>query len=148
MAGLFAKGTSLWVGNGASPEVFAKIGKVKSINGPGFSVKFVDTTTHDNAGTNFNQTAAVSCEAGDIAFTVNYDPADSTLAPAAGLYKQMQDLAEKNFQLRFPASDTGKNRMNFKAFVASHPFQFPVDNVIEANITLKIDGAVTWDTFV
>lgn len=147
MAGLFAKGTGLYVGNGASPEVFSKIGKVKSITGPGFSIKFVDTTTHDDTASNFTQTAAVACEAGDISFTVNYDPADASLAPATGLYKQMQDLAAKNFQLRFPASDTLQTRMNFSAFVASHPFTFPVDNVIEANITLKIDGAVTWDTF-
>lgn len=145
MAGLFAKGTSLWVGNGASPEVFTKIGKVKSVNGPGFSVTFVDTTTHDTTG-NFREKAAVLCEAGDISFTVNYDPSDATLAPATGLYDQMQDLARKNFQLRFPASDTLNTRMNFAGYVGGHPFTFPVDNVIEANISITIDGAVTWDT--
>lgn len=146
MAGLFAKGTTLWVGDASSPTSFAKIGKVKSITGPGFNVSFIDTTTHDTTG-NFREQAAVLCEAGDISFAVNYDPADATLAPATGLFDQMQDLAEKDFQLRFPASDSTHARMNFKAFVASHPFTFPVDNVIEANITLKIDGAVTWDTY-
>lgn len=146
MAGLAAKGTTLWVGNGASPEVFTKIGKVKSISGPGFSVDFVDTTTHDTVG-NFRETAAVLCAAGDLQFAVNYDPADPTLAPATGLFDQMQDLTRKNAQLRFPPSDSLGTRMNFAFYVASHPFTFPVDNIIEANITLKIDGAVTFDTF-
>jgi hypothetical protein len=59
----------------------------------------------------------------------------------------MQDLAAKNFQLRFASSDTLNTQMNFSAFVASHPFTFPVDNVMEATITLKIDGEVTWDTY-
>jgi hypothetical protein len=146
MSGLFAKGASLWKGNAASPEVFSKIGKVKSITGPGFSVKFVDGTTHDTTS-NFDEPVAVQCSAGDITFAVNYDPADPTLAPATGLYEQMQALARGHFQMRFPASDSLHTRMNFTAFVASHPMAFPVDNLIEATIALKIDGAIVWDTF-
>ena len=146
MSGLFAKGTTLWKGNGASPEVFSKIGKVKSITGPGFSVKFVDGTTHDTTS-NFDEPVAVQCSAGEIQFAVNYDPADPTLAPATGLYDQMQALARSHFQLRLAPSDVLKTRMNMTAFVASHPFTFPVDNLIEAKISLKVDGPITWDTF-
>jgi len=145
MAGLAAKGTSLWVSATNSPPTFAKIGKVKSISGPGFNVDFVDTTTHDTTG-NFREFAAVLCAAGDIQFAVNYDPADATLAPATGLFDQMQDLSRWYGQLRFPPSDTLASRMNFAYYVASHPFTFPVDNIIEAQITLRIDGAITWDT--
>jgi hypothetical protein len=146
MAGLAGKGTSIWVGNGASPEVFTEIGKVKSISGPSFSVSFVDTTTHQTEG-NFKETAAVLCEAGDLSFAVNYDPSDPTLAPATGLYSKMQDLERANYQLRFPPSDSEETRMNFAAYVASHPMTFPVDGIVEANITLKIDGAITWDSY-
>jgi len=145
MAGLAAKGTTLWVGDGASPEVFSKIGKVKSISGPSFSVDFVDTTTHDTAG-NFRETAAVLCAAGDLQFTVNYDPSDATLAPATGLFDQMQNLERKHGQLRFPPSDTEETMMSFAYYVSGHPMSFPVDGIIEANISLKIDGAITWGT--
>jgi hypothetical protein len=146
MAGLAGKGTSLWVGDGASPEVFTKIGKVKSISGPNFSVQFVDSTTHDTTG-NFKETAAVLCEAGDLSFATNYDPSDPTLAPATGLYDAMQNLERKNYQLRFPPSDAAETQMSFAAYVASHPMSFPVDGIVEANISLKIDGAISWGTY-
>lgn len=143
MAGLAAKGTALYTGTNASPIVYTKIGKVKSISGPGFNVDFVDTTTHDTVG-NFREFAAILCSAGDISFTVNYDPADTTLAPATGLYNTMQGLTRIPFKLVFPPSDTLSTTMEFYGYVSQHPFTFPVDNIVEATIGIKIDGAITW----
>ena len=146
MAGLFAKGTAIWKGNGASPEVFTKIANVKSINGPGFQVTVIDTTTHSTVG-NFREKAAVLVDAGKLSFMVNYDPADATLAPATGLFDEMQNLDESNYQLRFPPSDSLNTKMAFRGFVTGHPFTFPVDNVIEGNLEITIDGAVTFGTY-
>lgn len=147
MAGLFAKGTGLYVGDAASPLSFTKIANVKSITGPGFNVTVVDTTTHSTTG-NFREKAAVLVDAGKVTFAVNFDPADPTLAPSTGLMNTLQNLTEKDFQIRFPASDTGHTRANFAGFITGHSFTFPVDNVIDANIEIEIDGAITWDTFI
>lgn len=147
MAGLFAKGTGLFVGNGASPEVFTKIANVKSISGPAYNVTVVDVTTHSTAG-NFREKAAVLVDAGKVSFGVNFDPSDATLAPATGLFNDMSNLTERNFQLRFPPSDASKTRCNFSGFVVGHPFNFPVDNVIEGTIELDITGEPIWDTFI
>ena len=147
MAGLFAKGTSLWVGDGLSPEGFTKIANVKSISGPGYNVTVVDTTTHSTVG-NFREKAAVLIDAGKISCDVNFDPSDPTLAPATGILNDLQNLTERNMQLRFPPSDTLHTRMNFKGFFTDHPFTFPVDNVIDGKVTIDIDGAITIDTFI
>lgn len=144
--GLAAKGTTLWVANATSPYTFTKIGKVKSITGPGFSVDFVDTTTHDTVG-NYHEVAAVLCSAGDIGFAVNYNPAEATHAPATGMFNQMQNLERRYGQLRFASSDTLKTRMNFAFYVAGHPMTFAVGQIMEANLTWKIDGAITFDTY-
>lgn len=146
MAGLFAKGTAIYKGNAASPEVFTKIANVKSINGPGFQVTVIDTTTHSTVG-NFREKAAVLIDPGKLSFMVNYDPADPTLAPATGLFDEMQNLTESNYQLRFPPSDALNTMMTFRGFVTGHPFTFPVDNVVEGNLEITIDGAVTFGTF-
>lgn len=143
MAGLAAKGTLLYTGTNASPIVYTQIGKVKSISGPGFSVDFVDTTTHDTTG-NFREFAAVLCSAGDITFTVNYDPSDATHAPATGMYNTMQALTRIPFKLEFPPSDTLNTTATFYGYFSGHPMTFNVDGIIEANISIKIDGAVTW----
>ncbi len=146
MAGLFAKGTRLLKGDGASPENFTAIANVKSISGPGFKVTVIDTTTHSTAG-NYREKAPVLVDAGSTTFMVNYDPADPTLAPATGLINDLSELTTSNWQLQFPLSDTLNTQMEFRAFVTGHSFTFPVDNVIEANIELTIDGKPEFTTF-
>lgn len=146
MAGLFAKGTGLYVGVSGSPLSFVKIANVKSITGPGYNVTVIDTTTHSTTG-NFREKAAVLVDAGKLTFMVNFDPADPTLAPATGLIHHLENLTEKAFQVRFPSSDSTHARMNCIGFVTDHSFTFPVDNVIDASISIDIDGSVTWDTF-
>ena len=146
MAGLFAKGTRLLKGDGASPENFVAIANVKSINGPGFKVTVIDTTTHSTSG-NFREKAAVLVDPGTLTFMVNYDPSDATLAPSTGLFNDMQNLTESNWQLQFPPSDSANTQMTFRGFVTGHPFTFPIDNVIEGNIEITVDGPVSFDTF-
>lgn len=146
MAGLFAKGTAIYVGDGASPEHFTKTLNVKSITGPGFAVTIVDTTTHTTVG-NYREKAAVLIDPGKLSFGINYDPSDPTLAPATGLFELMATLTERNMQLRFPPSDTHHNMMSFKGFVTGHPFTFPIDNVIDSTIEITLDGPVSWGTF-
>ncbi len=146
MAGLFAKGTGLYKGNGASPEVFTKISNVKSINGPGFKVTVIDTTTHSTSG-NYREKAAVLIDPGTVSFMCNYDPADATLAPATGLFNEMATLHKAHYELRFPPSDSLNTMMSWSGYITGHPFTFPVDNVVEGNIEMTIDGAVTFGTY-
>ncbi len=146
MAGLFAKGTRLLKGDGASPENFTAIGNVKSINGPGFKVTVIDTTTHSTVG-NYREKAAVLVDAGALTFMVNYDPSDATLAPSTGLINDLSELTESNWQLQFPLSDTSNTQMEFRGFVTGHSFTFPVDNVIDANIEITLDGKPEFTTF-
>ena len=148
MAGIFAKGTGLYVGNGASPEVFTKIANVKSIDGPDFKVKEIDTTTHSTVG-NFVEKAAVLVDAGSLKFSVNFDPADPTLNPTTvgSVFDSMQSLDTRNWQVRLSPGNSSNVKMSFAGFVTGHSFKFPVDNVQEAMISISIDGAVTWGTF-
>ena len=46
----------------------------------------------------------------------------------------------KNFQVILPASF---GQMDFAAYLSSHAFELPVDNVIQAAIELAITGAIT-----
>ena len=146
MAGLFAKGTRLLKGDGASPENFTAIANVKSISGPGFKVTVIDTTTHSTVG-NYREKAPVLVDAGTLTFMVNYDPNDATLAPATGLINDLSELTTSNWQLQFPPSDSLNTQMEFSGFVTGHPFTFPVDNVIEGNIEITIDGKPEFNTF-
>lgn len=149
MAGLFAKGTGLYVGDGASPEVFTKVANVKGISGPDVDVTIVDTTTHSTTG-NWREKAAVLIDGGAISFTANFDPDDPTLDPTASdtLWDHLVNLDDVNWQLRLSPANVNKQMMVFAGFVTKHGFNFPVDNVQEASISIMTDGEIAWDTFV
>jgi len=148
MAGIFAKGTGLYVGDGASPEAFTKVANVKSIDGPSYKVQVVKTTTHSTVG-NFEEKAAVLIDAGQLKFTANFDPDDPTLNPttAGSLFSSMQALEAVNFQLRLSPGNPNHQMMTGRGFIVDHGFKFPVDNIQEATIAIEIDGALTWTTF-
>lgn len=146
MAGLFAKGTGLYVSDGASPAGFTKIANVKSITGPEVDVTIVDTTTHSTEG-NWREKAAVLINGGAISFTVNFDPDDPTLDPTADetLWDNLVNLRSRNYELRLSPANTNNQKMVFAGFVTKHGFTFPVDNVQEASISIETDGPITWE---
>jgi hypothetical protein len=146
MSALFAKRTGLFVGDGASPEVFTQVTDVKTLTGPDFKIKVIDTTTHSTTG-NYMSKQAVLIDAGSIKFPINYDPANTTHAPATGLFHFMENLTTKHWQIRFPPSDSLHTQMSFSGFVSGHPFKFPVDGIVEGDIEVTLTDGVTWGTY-
>lgn len=146
MDSLFAKGTGLYVGDGASPEMFTLVASVKGISGPDFKVKVIDDTTHDTAG-NYMSKQAVLIDPGSVKFSINYNPSDPTHAPSTGLFSYMDGLETRSWQIRFPPSDILSTQMSFRGFVEQHPFKFPVADIMEADISIGLRGGVTFGTF-
>jgi hypothetical protein len=145
MAGRFAKGTLLKMGDGGSPEGFTTIGEVRSISGPAVNVTVVDTTTHSTAG-NYREKAPVLIDAGKATFEVNFNPDDPTLNPTldTSVWGTMDQLLTVNFELHFSPANPNNQVMHFAGFVTEHGFNFPVDNVQTANIGIEISGRPTW----
>ena len=134
-----AKGTLQKIGDGASPEVFATIGQVRSVAGPTTSATVQDVTTHSTAG-NWMEKLATLIDPGSLSFPINYDPDDATHAFATGLWTDFINLVERNFQTVFPAA---MGYMTYSAYVTNHAFDIPVDNVLQATIELTVNGAIT-----
>lgn len=134
-----AKGTLQKIGDGASPETFSTIGQVRSISGPSVTATVQDVTTHSTSG-NWMEKLATLIDPGSVTFTINYDSADSTHQFASGLWNDMVNLTNRNFQTVFPSS---AGTLSYAAYVVSHAFDLPVDNVLAANIELAIDGEIT-----
>ena len=134
-----AKGTLQKIGDGASPEVFTTIGQVRSISGPTTKATVQDVTTHSTAG-NWMERLAMLIDPGTLGFPINYDPADATHMFATGMWADMIALTVRNFQTVFPAS---MGTLAYAAYITSHAFDVPVDNVLQANIELTVYGAIT-----
>lgn len=134
-----AKGTLQKLGNGASPEVFATIGQVRSISGPTTTATVQDVTTHSTSG-NWMEKLATLIDPGSLSFPINYDSADATHQFATGMWADMIALTVRNFKTVFPAS---MGTLAYAAYITGHSFDCPVDNVLAANIELTVYGAIT-----
>jgi hypothetical protein len=82
---------------------------------------------------------ATLIDPGSLSFPINYDSADSTHAFITGLWNLFINLTQRNYRCVFPASI---GFMSMPAYVTSHAFELPVDNVIQANIELTVNGAI------
>lgn len=138
MAITTAKGTQVKLGDAASPPTYSTIGQVRSIAGPTVKPQIVDITTHDTAGY-WRRKLAVLIDPGDATFEINLDTADASHSFVTGLWSLMTGLTKRAYQLIFP---NGVGTLAFLAYVGSHEFSAPVDNVLGAKIQLAITDAV------
>jgi predicted secreted protein len=137
---IFGQGTLLKVGDGGGPEVFATIAEVRSIKGPGISRATVDVTTHDSTG-GFREFMGALADGGNVTFTVNYKMTESTHNNTTGLISKLVNNTRTNFKLVFP--DGGATTWNFSGFVVSFSTSEPIDNVVTADVEVKVSGRPT-----
>jgi len=135
-----AFGTFVKIGDGTSPENFATIAEVLSINGPSMELETIDVTTH-STGEPWRQFIGSLLNAGEVSFDINFIPTNSTHSYSAGLLKDMVDRTQRNFQIVFP--DQGNTTWEFTALVTSFQCTEAIDDVIKASITLKLTGRPT-----
>lgn len=140
MAITTAKGTQVKLGNAASPSSYSTIGQVRSIDGPTVKPNIVDITTHDTSGY-WRKKLAVLIDPGEMTFDVNLDTADATHAFTTGLWNLMTNLTKRGYQVIFPNSAGTLTLAG--AYVSSHAFSAPVDNVLGAKIGLALTDAIT-----
>jgi hypothetical protein len=134
-----AKGTQQLKGDGASPPNLSLIGQVRSITGPTTSATVQDVTTHSTPG-NWMEKLATLIDPGTLSFPMNYDADDATHQFATGLWADLIALTESDYETVFPAS---LGTLAYSGYITGHPFDLPVDNVIQTTIEITINGAIS-----
>jgi hypothetical protein len=83
---------------------------------------------------------ATLIDPGNMSFAMNWDSADSTHAFATGLWNLLINLTERNQKTVFPGSN---GTLDYSGYITGHGFDLPVDNVIQINVEVAINGAIT-----
>ena len=133
---LEAQGMLIKIGNGASPQVFTTISEIKTFSGPTGSAAVIDVT--DLSSTAKEKRMGLADE-GQLSFTINYIP-DNTQHTL--LRTRRASREETDFKMVF-TDDSPSTTWSFSAFVTGFAVSGAVDNVVEANVTLEITGAIT-----
>lgn len=137
---LDAFGTLLKLGDGGTPEVFTTIAEVTDIGGPTLALDPLDVTSHTSPAA-FREFIGGLLDGGEVTFTINYVPTDSTHDNTTGILSQLTGRLTRNWELIFP--DVPNTKWSFTAFLTAFETSEPVDDRLMAEITLKLTGAPT-----
>ena len=143
MSGIAALGTQLKFGTTPTAVV-----AVHDISGPSMSVDTIDVTAHDSTD-GYREFVAGFIDSGEVSFSVNWNPDSATHKVATGGLPYLLAQRElEDFELIFPTGATAGDtyKASFSALVTAFEPSAPVEDKLSADITLKIDGPVTWAT--
>lgn len=134
---IFGQGTQLRLGDGQVPENFMKIAEVRSISGPTLTTDILDVTSHCSVG-RVREFKAGLIDPGELTFTLAFQPMEPTHGVTLGLQNLLLSGAVRNYELAFPAVIGVV--WEFQGIVTGLPVNFPIDEVITADITVKVTG--------
>lgn len=137
MASFESQGTTFAIGDGASPEVFSVVGEVTSIAGPSGQASVIDVSTL--ASTRREKIMGLPDE-GQIQVSMNLDPGDTGGQVAMRTARDTRE--QTNFQITL--TDSPATVLEFAGYVLSFNISVGVDQVITAEATVEVTGAVTW----
>jgi len=138
---IFAQGTLLKIGDGATPtEGFTTIAEVNDLGGPALALEAVDVTNHSSLE-GWKEFIGGLLDAGEVSFSINYQPTHATHNNTTGLIRDMRTRTKRNFQLVF--TDSGNTTWSFTALITGFEPTEPTDAQLTADCTLQVTGKPT-----
>lgn len=136
-------GASLLIGDGATPtENFTAIANVKSIQWNGRDVAELDLT-HLQSDNGYKEFKPGFKDPGSVTLTVHFDPTHPTHVGSGGVSGYFEARTVFNFKLDFSSIFgkvcTSKGYIKNPGDITVNP-----DNPVEASITIRCSGPVTW----
>lgn len=133
-----AFGTLLKRGDGGAPETFTNVAEVQSLSGPEISVDTVDVTNHPSgAATPWEDILPTLIRSGEVSMTLGFLPGT---AGHKALLSDLTGRIKRNWQMVFP--DVGNTTWPFAAYVTKVGPQAEVDGALQADVTIKLTGAI------
>ena len=132
-------GTLLQRGNGASPEVFTTIPKVRNVKGPPLETSMLDTTALDTTGGYETMIPSLK-KPGVVTLELDFMPNDANHQALLG---DFVSGVLRDFQIIWP---DGETIWSFSAYVSKWEPSAAPEAVLTAAVSLQISGAPTLAT--
>jgi hypothetical protein len=116
------------------------IGQIKTMSFGGSDATDVDTTTLDSS-TNYRTFRPAPIDPGDLSMTVVYDP---QAAAHRRLITYFEAFSTKTFTVTY--NTTTSDTQAFSAYIKTVGAEIPLDDLVTADITLKITGDAAWQS--
>lgn len=117
-------------------SAFETIPNIKSFQGLGGQAQVIDVT---NLSSTAKEKRIGLRDEGELSITLDFDPDDTV---QEGLRTDRANRTRQQFKITF--TDTTPTTATFYGYVNQFGIQGGVDAVIEASVSIVIDGDVTW----
>ena len=139
---LSSHGTLLQLGASGGGGPYTTIAEVVDISGPSFSQSTFDAPAQD---TTWMKRVAGIVSGGEVSFTINFIPKDSTHDDSTGILSALGSLDPYGYKLIFNDAGAGTaSAWTFDAFLTSFEHNEPVDGILQADVTLTLNGQPTF----
>ena len=135
MASVKTQGSSLQLGNGASPNVYSTIANVTSFQGPSGSRQVIDATLLSSTG---KEKDVGIPDYGQVTFDFNFAASDTVLVDTWDAF-----IAGTLQPFRILFSDSPQTSFQFDAYVLNFAYTAGLDDIVRGSVTLEISGTVT-----
>ena len=136
MAVFRGTGTSIRLGNGASPEVFTAVGDVISVDGPNITKDQIEVTALDSSAKEFLDDID---DAGDVTVEMNWNPQD---AQQVALRSDAEGSSARNFRIIY--NDVSSTQVDFSGRVLEFNINVQAADAVKATARIKVSGSLTW----
>ena len=127
---------TLYMGDGETPEVFTKVPEVGDITSPSGERDEINVTSHDSDAKEFLLGLA---DYGTCTFPMYYVPGN---AIHAAIIAAAQDDDAINWKIT-DSTSAPTLELAFAARVKGVPMNFPVDDAVKVDVTLRVTGEAT-----
>ena len=134
MGNISSQGTTIGIGDAASPEVFTTIPQVTSLSGPDGSASEINVTNLSSTAQEF---VLGLKDEGSISLDIIWDERDTQHAELRTLFASG---ASNNFQIADSGSPS--KTYTFPAFVQGLSMSSGVDEVQRATVNLRVSSAI------
>ena len=124
---------TLYMGDGETPEAFTKVPEVGDIVSPSGDRDEINVTSHDSDAKEFLLGLA---DYGTCSFPMNYVPGNAT---HAAIIAAAQDDDAINWKIT-DSLTAPTLELDFAARVKGVPMNFPVDDAVKVDVTLRVTG--------
>ncbi len=137
---LYAKASSHTLASLASGDL---VGEVQNLGDMELSANVVEVAKYGSA---YKSKLVGQKDSGTIDVALNWVPDSSAQAAQALMQSSYSSGAKVYFVVVWADASTGLAACEFSGYIQSYSISQPLEDVVTVNVSINIDGAVTFDT--
>ncbi len=136
---IWAYGSILQLGDGATPEVFTAIAEITELTPPQMSRDDIDVTSHQSSD-GYREFISGLRDGGEVSFKANWLPTNSTHDGTTGLLETFNDNDTHNWKVILPNTLI---TIAFSGFLTAFEPDLPIEEQAQLSGTIKVSGKPT-----